>query len=172
MHPTRGNAIFLSTDLIDPMQIIKIYSLRYKVEVAFKQAIHSIGTFTYHFWMRNMVKIKRCSGNQYLHRKTDEYRQQVKRKLRAYHAYTQIGLIVQGVLQVISMTIHKEVWHSFGSWLRTIRVDVLPSEAVVMKALQNTVSEFLASDQLDPSIAKFIIEKIDFTRTEGLRLFG
>src|SRR3989344_1068792 len=172
IHPTRGNAIFLSTDLIDPIEIIKIYSLRYKIEVAFKQTLHSIGTFTYHFWMREMTRIKRCSGNQYLHRKTEEYRQQVKRKLRAYHVYTQVGLIVQGVLQIISMTIHAEVWLCFGSWIRTIRPNVLPSEAVVMKALRNTVSDFLSSNQIDPSIAKFIIEKIDFTRAEGLRLLG
>ena len=122
--------------------------------------------------MREMEKIKRCSGNQYLHRKTEEYRQQVKRKLKAYHVYTQIGLIVQGVLQLISMTIHTEVWHCFGSWIRTIRPNVLPSEAVVMKALRNTVSEFLAGNQLNPSLAKFIIEKIDFTRAEGLRMLG
>lgn len=172
MHPTRGNAIFLSTDLIDPLEIIKIYSLRYKIEVTFKQTLHSIGTFTYHFWMREMTRIKKCSGNQYLHRKTEEYRQQVKRKLRAYHVYTQVGLIVHGVLQIISMTIHTDVWLCFGSWIRTIRPNVLPSEAVVMKALRNTVSDFLSSDQVDPSIAKFIIEKIDFTRAEGLRLLG
>ncbi len=172
IHPTRGNAIFLSTDLIDPLQIIKIYSLRYKIEVAFKQALHSLGTFTYHFWMRAMTKIKRCSGNQYLHRKSEEYRQQVRRKLKAYHVYAQIGLIVQGTLQLISMTLHAEVWLCFGSWIRTIRPNVLPSEAVVMKALRNTVSEFLAGDQLDPTLAKFIIEKIDFTRTEGLRMLG
>lgn len=172
VHPTRGNAIFLSTDLIDPIEIIKIYSLRYKIEVTFKQTLHSIGAFTYHFWMREMTRIKRCSGNQYLHRKTEEYRQQVKRKIRAYHVYTQVGLIVQGVLQIISMTIHQDVWLCFGSWIRTIRPNVLPSEAVVMKALRNTVSEFLASNQIDPGIAKFIVEKIDFTRSEGLRLLG
>ena len=79
---------------------------------------------------------------------------------------------MQGVLQVISLTLHKEVWLCFGSWLRTIRPNVLPSEAVVMKALRNKVSEFLASDQLDTGIAKFIIEKIDFTRSEGLRMLG
>jgi hypothetical protein len=172
MHPTRGNVIFLSTDLIDPLEIIKIYSLRYKIEVTFKQALHSIGTFTYHLWMRQMDKIKRCSGNQYLHRKSEEYRRQVKRKLKAYHVYVQVGLIVQGVLQIISMTLSAEVWYSFGSWIRTIRPNVLPSEAVVMKALRNKVSEFLSSDQVDPSLAKFVIEKIDFTRSEGLRLLG
>lgn len=172
MHPTKGNAIFLSTDLIDPLEIIKIYSLRYKIEVTFKQALHSIGTFTYHFWMREMNKIKRCSGNQYLHKKTDEYRQQVKRKLRAYHIYVQTGIIVQGILQIISMTINTEVWLSFGSWLRTIRPNILPSEAVVMKAMRNKVTEFLSSKEIDPSLAKFISEKIDFTRSEGLRLLG
>lgn len=172
IHPTRGNAIFLSTDFITPLEIIKIYSLRYKIEVTFKQALHSIGTFTYHFWMREMDKIKRCSGNQYVHKKTEDYRQQVKRKLRAYHVYVQTGLIVQGILQIISMTINTEVWMSFGSWLRTIRPNVLPSEAVVMKAMRNKVSDFLSSNEIDPGLAKFIVEKIDFTRSEGLRLLG
>lgn len=172
MHPTRGNVIFLSTDLIDPLEVIRIYSLRYKIEVTFKQALHSIGTFTYHLWMRQMEKIKRCSGNQYLHKKSNQYRQQVRRKLRAYHVYVQIGLITQGALQIISMTLSSEVWLSFGSWLRTIRSNILPSEAVVMKALRNKVSEFLASDQIDPGLAKFITEKIDFTRSEGMRMLG
>ncbi len=156
VHPTRGNAIFLSTDLIDPIEIIRIYSLRYKIEVTFKQTLHSIGAFTYHFWMREMTRIKRCSGNQYLHKKTEEYRQQVKRKIRAYHVYTQVGLIVQGVLQIISMTIHQDIWLCFGSWIRTIRPNVLPSEAVVMKALRNTVSEFLASTATRKFLAVFI----------------
>ena len=121
MHPTRGNVIFLSTDFIDPLEIIKIYSLRYKIEVTFKQALHSIGAFTYHLWMRQMDKIKRYSGNQYIHKKSEEYRRQVKRKLRAYHVYVQVALIAQGVLQIISMTLSAEVWSSFGSWIRTIR---------------------------------------------------
>lgn len=172
IHPTRGKTIFLSTDLIDPLQVIKIYSLRYKIEVAFKQALHSIGTFTYHFWMRNMERIKRCSGNQFLHRKSEEYRLQVKRKLRAYHSFTAIGFIVQGLLQIISMKVHEQVWLNFGSWIRTIRANVLPSEAVVMTAMRNTIPEFLISDALDPSIAKFIVEKIDFDRSEGLRMLG
>jgi hypothetical protein len=172
IHPNRGNAIFLSTDFIDPIEIIKIYSLRYKIEVSFKQALHTIGAFTYHFWMREMTRIKRCSGNQYLHKKSEEYREQVKRKINAYHVYTQTALIVQGILQLISMTIHQEVWINFGSWIRTIRPNILPSEAIVMKALRHTVSDFLASKQIDLSIGKFIIEKIDFTRAEGLRLFG
>jgi len=98
IHPTKGNAIFMSTDLISPLEIIKIYSLRYKIEVTFKQALHSIGAFTYHFWMREMDKIKRCSGDQYLHKKSEKYRQQVKRKLRADQIYVQTGLIVQGIL--------------------------------------------------------------------------
>lgn len=172
IHPTRGKVIFLSTDFIDPLEIIKIYSLRYKIEVTFKQALHSIGAFTYHLWMRQMDKIKRYSGNQYLHRKSEEYRKQVKRKLSAYHVYVQVGLIVQGVLQIISMTLSIETWSSFGSWIRTIRPNVLPSEAVVMKALRNKVSEFLSSEQIDPSLAKFITEKIDFMRSEGIRLLG
>lgn len=70
------------------------------------------------------------------------------------------------------MTMNAEVWASFGSWLRTIRPNVLPSESVVMKAMRNKLSEYLSSDEIEPALAKFIIEKIDFTRSEGLKLLG
>jgi hypothetical protein len=171
VHPTRGSAIFMSTDLsLDPIEIIKIYSLRFKIEVSFKQAMRTLGAYSYHFWMMNMDRIKKCSGDQYLHRKTEKYREQVKRKLHAYHAHVQIGLIAQGVLQVLSMTAHQFVWKYFGSWIRTIRPNILPSETIVMGALRNTLPEFLKDSSADLTIAKFILDKIDLSRAEGQRM--
>jgi hypothetical protein len=41
-----------------------------------------------------------------------------------------------------------------------------------MKALRNKVSDYLSSNEIDPCLAKFIIEKIDFTRSEGLSYLG
>lgn len=171
VHPTRGSAIFMSTDLLlDPIEIIKIYSLRFKIEVSFKQAMRTLGVYSYHFWMRAMDRIKKCSGDQYLHRKTKKYRDQVKRKLHAYHAHIQIGLIVQGVMQILSMTTHQLVWKYFGSWIRTIRPNILPSEAIVMSALRNTLPEFLKDSSADSILAKFVLDKIDLGRAEGQRM--
>ena len=49
-HPTRGKIMLLCTNPdLDPLTVIKIYGLRFKIEVSFKQAIHTIGAYAYHF---------------------------------------------------------------------------------------------------------------------------
>jgi len=45
-HPSRGKKIFLCTDLsLDPLDIIRLYGIRFKIERSFKQAVHQIGTY-------------------------------------------------------------------------------------------------------------------------------
>jgi hypothetical protein len=158
IHPTRGQIIFMSSDLtLGPLDIIKCYGLRYKIEVSFKQAIHTIGTYAYHFWMQTMIPIKRYSGNQYIHRQPEEYRDQVRRKIRAYNIHQQLGVIAQGLMQYLSLDAAETIWGSFGSWIRTIRPGVLPSEAIVGKAMANSFEEFLDATGESENIAKFIL---------------
>ena len=92
-----------------------------------------------------MTPIRRVSGNQYLHRKSAPYRNAYRRKTDAYDRHIQLGLIAQGLLQILSATKSKLVWRSFGSWIRTIRPGLAPSEQVVAVALRNTLPEFLAT---------------------------
>ena len=50
IHPTRGSCLLMSTDLsLAAADIIYLYGLRFKIEHSFKQAIHLIGAFAYHF---------------------------------------------------------------------------------------------------------------------------
>jgi len=172
-HPNRGRIVFLCTDLcLNPVEIIRLYGLRFKIELSFKQAARTLGAYGYHFWMRTMHKIGPRSGDQYLHRKTDQYRDAIRRKLAAYHRFIQIALISQGVLQCIAATTPALVWSSFGSWLCTIRPGIPPSELVVMIALRNSLPDFLIASGPGHLLRKFIRDRLDLNRAEGFRLAG
>ena len=138
--------------------------------MSFKQSLRVIGAYAYHFWMKAMTPLKRVSGNQYLHRKPDDYRNDVRRKLAAYHRHIQLGIIAQGLLQFLSATNPKLVWQSFGSWIRTVRPALAPSEQVVAVALRNTLPEFIATAAKTSILVKFIRERLDLSRIEGTRL--
>jgi hypothetical protein len=170
-HPIRGRVILMSTDGgLSPLDIIAGYGERFKIELAFKQALHTLGSYAYHFWMMTMTPLPRRRGNQYLHRKSDDYRRLVRRKLDAYHRYVQLGCIAQGLLQYLALHYRTEVWRHFRSWLRTMNPAQPPSEAVVAQALRNTLPEFLVADPEEHNFKKFLLDQTDFERCPSLRL--
>lgn len=171
IHPLRGACLLMCTDLtLDPIEIIRLYGLRFKIEHSFKQAVHLIGTFGYHFWMMNMKPLRRRNGNQHLHRESLAYRNAVKLKVHAYHVFVQVGVVCQGLLQYLAVTFPALVWNSFGSWLRTVRPGIPPSELVVATALRQTLPEFLVNTAKTNIFAKFIGERQDLERFELFRL--
>jgi hypothetical protein len=56
-----------------------------------------------------MIPLRSRNGNQYLHRKSDDYRNRVKRKMRAYHTFIQAGVVAQGLLQYLAVAAAKLV---------------------------------------------------------------
>src|SRR6202166_1415149 len=169
IHPTRGACILMCTDTtLCAVDIIRLYGLRFKIECSFKQAVRQIGSFAYHFWMKDMIPLLYRNGNQYLHRTSEDYRNRVKRKMHAYHAFMQAGVVAQGLLQYLAVVAPKLVWDSFGSWLRTIRPGVPPSEFVVANALRQTLPGFLMGPAKNDSLTKFITDRQD---TEKMRIF-
>jgi hypothetical protein len=157
-HPQRGTIFLLSTDItLEPMQILQLYGYRFKIELGFRQAVHVIGAYAYHFWMSDMNPLRRRGGDQYLHRKSDDYRDAVRRKLRAYHVHIQLGCIAQGLLQHLSLNYTAEVWHCFRSWLRTMNPAMPPSELVVASVLRSSVKALLSTCALVPELGKIAV---------------
>ena len=138
------------------MEILQLYGYRFKIELGFRQAVHVIGAYAYHFWMLGMKPLRRGAGDQYLHRTTDEYRAAIRRKLRAYHVYVQLGCIAQGLLQHLAINHTAEVWRCFRSWLRTMNPAMPPSELIVASALRTTLTAFLAVPALAPDLTKIM----------------
>ena len=156
-HPDRGTIAITSTDLtIPPEELIRIYALRFKIEVAFKAAIHIVGAFDYHFWMRDMKRLTRFPKDQYLHRADDRYRDAVRRKLGAYHHYMQAGTIAHGIMQAMALLAPATVWQKFNTWMRTMDEKNIPSEFVVAQALRNTREGFFAGFAKRACMDKFM----------------
>ena len=171
VHPNRGRCILMATDRnMSALEIITAYGYRFKIECSFKQALYTLGTYAYHFWMQIMTPRSRRSGNQHPHRASENYRRSIRRKLDAYHRFVQIGCIAQGLLQYLALYHRVEVWRQFRSWLRTMNPAQTPSEAVVAQALRNTFPEFLLNNKSPPNLQKFILDRTDITRAPHLDL--
>lgn len=161
-HPTKGVAIAMSTDrTIPPLSLIMIYGLRFKIEVLFKQAVHQIGAFLYRFWIKSMPsRTRKQRGDQNLENFDLTLQHRIVKKMHAYHVFIQCGLIAQGLLQYLSIHCYKSIWSSFGTWLRTIRDNTLPSEMVTALAMTRTYDEFLEDEQHMGIFKKFLLKKI------------
>lgn len=170
-HPVRGRIILMTTHLgLDPLEVVRLYSYRFKIEVSFKQAIHTVGAYAYHFWLKTMRPIHRGTGDQYLHRATPAYRRRVRRKLEAYDLHAQLGCIAQGLLQHLAVNFPTEVWGEFRSWMRTMNVDATPSEAVAAQALRAGLPDYLLGGPPEGIFEKFLVDKVDWTRVPGVQM--
>jgi hypothetical protein len=120
-----------------------------------------------HFWMRDMKPIPWGSKGQHLDAKSERYKKNVARKLDAYHRYVQLGCIVQGLLQYLAINFQQSVWASFGSWLITMKTDLVPSEMVVANALRLHIPQFLLNSSGEVELKKFILDSADYARVPG-----
>jgi hypothetical protein len=172
-HPLRGRLLLMTTDLeLEPLQVLVLYSYRFRIEVSFRQALRTLGTYAYRFWMMAMTPRRRGAGDQYLHHTTEDYRRLVRRKLAAYHRSIQLGCIAQGLLQHLALNHRKRVWQHFHTWMRTMNTAAPPSEAVVAAALRAALPEFLLGTPGDHELKKFVLDHADVERSTGLQLAG
>lgn len=129
-----------------------------------KVAKHVTGGVLYHFWMMAMEKLGRNPKTQHLHHRSEDYRNAVRRKLRAYHCFLQAGAIAQGLMTAIGILVPEYCWSKYSSWMRTMNVSRTPSEWVVQHVLRKTFAELLADAPTSPNWVKFIRERMDLKR--------
>ena len=101
---------------------------------------------------------------------TRYYRESLRRKLAAYELYMLLGLISQGVMQYLSLTLRKEVWGSFHSWMRTMNTKSCPSERVVQMVMRERLPEFLQGLPPEEKLKKFLADKVDWSRCPSYQL--
>jgi len=80
----------------------------------------------------------------------------VRRKIRAFHRFVQLGCIAQGLLQLLAIEHRASVWAGFRSWLRTMHPEQPPSELRVAQALRTSLPENLAATAECGDLVKFL----------------
>jgi hypothetical protein len=156
-HRTKGRCILMTTHLsLAPETVIKLYQSRWQIELGFKQAVHTLGAFSYQLWTKSMTKIKRGSGDQFLHRVEPEPRMAILSKFRSYHIFVQLGFIAHGLLIYLSCYRESEVWTAFKGWVRSINNGAAPGEFVVQSALRETLWNFLRASPKGYAFRKFL----------------
>lgn len=161
IHPKRGKIILLCTNtILDNMSIYLAYYFRFQIELTFKNLKYIIGAFSYHFWSKAMVKIKRKSRGIFLHKSTSEYKTAIINKINTYHVYIALAFCGCCINQFVAASHPDLVWKNFKGWLRTINRNLSPSIEVTSNALGNSYIDFISGKRISKKLKKFIFRKM------------
>ncbi len=128
--------ILMCSDLtLSAPDILRAYSLRFKIEVSFKVLKHLMGAFYYRFWTTAWPRIGKRTVSD-LSEITDSRRQRlIQEAADAIEAFANFGCIATGILQIIALDFHETIWRKYAGWLRTV-TSTIPSEEVVKSVIQ------------------------------------
>jgi len=132
----RGKIVLICSDLtLDPIEILKLYSLRSRIETMFSVLKNIIGGLSYHFWCKCLEpQSRRPKKNFILTAPNLEDLPQIRRTWKAIEGFVNFAAIAQGLLQLTACHYHKCLWFHNHVWLRTYSSQV-PSEHVTKEIL-------------------------------------
>jgi hypothetical protein len=161
-------SILVSTDLsLTPVQIIELYSRRFRIENCFREFKQQVGGFGYHFWTLALGKLnhfkKKEEPDQLSKVESNEDRNKILVKIRAIECFVQLCCISMGLLQLLSF--HEADIHEMESarYLRTKRRDTL-SEASVIYYLRRHFFTVMVTHP-DSAITRIIVKAQNWTKS-------
>ncbi len=132
-----GLFILMCSDLtLSPLNIIRSYSYRFKIEVNFKVLKHVMGVFSYHFWTRVWPRLNKTENEVDITKVSDPRTiRLIRQAANAVEGFANMGIIALGLLQILAMSSHQTIWEKYRGWLRTIR-STIPSEEVTRSVIR------------------------------------
>jgi hypothetical protein len=143
-------SILASTDLsLEPMQIIRLYGFRQKIECTFREMKQQTGGFCYHFWTKSMPKLNRYLRKDAPHPLEAVTKKRAKQNIlsavRATECHLMLSVIAMGIVQMVSMKFSGELNVSGFRYLRTPSGSVV-SEATIMCYFRKYIFRILAEN--------------------------
>ena len=142
-------SILASTDLtLAPLDIIQLYSYRFRIEHMFRELKQELGGFSYHFWTKALPRLnrfKKKTDPDPLSQVTDRHDQKrILQTIRATQMYALMASIAMGILQSLSIDFSNGVFNQPLRYQRT-PARRKPSEANMMFCLRQRIFSLLAS---------------------------
>jgi len=118
-----------------PLTAIALYCARVRIETLFAMLKSVLGAFTYRFWSKRWPRHSRKPPkNATLTAPQKEPLETVRRTWQAGERFVMLSCIAGGLLQLVALKFHGQVWDGFSMFLRT-RSRALPSERTVKAVL-------------------------------------
>ena len=142
-------SVLASTDLtLSPLDIIQLYSYRFRIEYMFRELKQELGGFAYHFWTKALPRLN------HFKKKTDpdpisqvanrHDQKRILQTIRATQMYALIASIAMGILQALSIDFSNGIFKQALRYQRT-PAKTKPSEANMMFCLRQCIFSLLAS---------------------------
>lgn len=150
--------ILMCSDLTLPApDIVRAYSLRFKIEVSFKVLKHLMGAFFYRFWTSVWPRIGKRTVSDLSEITDSRQKRLIQQAADAIEGFANFGCIATGILQIIALSFHETIWENYAGWLRTV-TSTIPSEEVVKSVIQQEYYHNF-SDFKDTAIYRIIMSK-------------
>ena len=94
-----------------------------------------IGAFYYHFWTMAWPKIGKLNEVDLSSLKDPRSNRLITEAIGAIEGFVNFGCIATGILQILSLNHHREIWGKYRGWLRTVTSSI-PSEETVKSVVQ------------------------------------